>query len=802
MSDIARLTAALADRYRVERELGAGGMATVYLARDLKHDRDVAIKVLRPEIGAALGAERFLLEIKTTANLRHPHIVPLYDSGEVRLDTASAGDGPRSYLYYVMPLVEGESLRARMERDRQLPIDEALLIAREVADALSYAHARGVIHRDIKPENIMLEGGHAVVADFGIARALSEAGGERITQTGMSVGTPPYMSPEQASGNDDLDGRSDLYSLACVLYEMLGGQPPFMGPSAAAIVRQHLVATAPPITNLRPAVPAAVADALQRALNKSPADRFNPVAQFATALGAGATSASPAPAVPAVASPAPRRATRSAMVLGIAVLLIVLAVAVLVVLRRGATSPSAVASDKASVAVLPFADLSAERSSEYFGDGIAETLISALANVPGLDVAARTSAFAFRGKNVDVRDIGKQLGVSTVLEGSVQRAGDKLRITSQLVKVSDGVTLWSATFDRSATDIFAVQDEVTRAVITALKGRLLAGQSRGAATATRDPQAYDLYLQGRFYQAKRSTTDVQRAITLFEQAIARDSAFAQAWSGLADSYIVLAFYSNVPTITVLAKARTAADKAVSIDSKLGEAQTTRAYLLGIQDWNWSAADSVFQLAIALSPGYSTAYKWHADAQNALGRPRDAMQSAMHAWQLDPLSPIVLANVGQQHVNDGNEAEGMAWLNKALALDPNLPLALRVTTNIYFNRGDSSQFFRAQERLGSSSTRAGAPVSELRRAWQNGGRDAVIRAQVDAFAAMKLAFERAQWRVKSGDFDGAFRDLDIAFAERSIWILFVKDNIPDSAFKRDPRFRALLKRTGITEDPQR
>src|SRR5262245_20008799 len=254
-------------------------MATVYLAHDLKHDREVGIKVLRPEIGAALGAERFLLEIKTTANLRHPHIVPLYDSGQ-----AVGPAGGQEFLYYVMPLLEGESLRARLTREKQLPIDDALRIAGEVADALSYAHARGVVHRDIKPENIMLEGGHAVVADFGIARAVSAAGGERLTGTGMSVGTPAYMSPEQAAGETDIDGRSDLYSLACVLYEMLGGQPPFTGPTVAAITRQHLVADPPPITNLRPAVPPAVVDALQRALSKSPADRFNPVAQFSAAI--------------------------------------------------------------------------------------------------------------------------------------------------------------------------------------------------------------------------------------------------------------------------------------------------------------------------------------------------------------------------------------------------------------------------------------------------------------------------------------------------------------------------------------
>ena len=277
-----RLTAALADRYRIERELGAGGMATVYLAHDLKHDRKIAIKVLKPELAAALGPERFLREITTTAGLRHPHILPLYDSGDA--------DG---LLYYVMPLVEGESLRDRLARAPQLPLDEALGIAAQVADALSYAHAQGIVHRDIKPENILLESGHAVVADFGIARAIDAAGQDALTQTGLAIGTPQYMSPEQAAGERNLDGRSDLYALACVLFEMLTGQPPFTGPTMASVVHQHLAAQPPSVDHFRPGVPPGIATALQRALAKSPADRFNPAAQFAEALRSPAAGTTP-----------------------------------------------------------------------------------------------------------------------------------------------------------------------------------------------------------------------------------------------------------------------------------------------------------------------------------------------------------------------------------------------------------------------------------------------------------------------------------------------------------------------------
>jgi serine/threonine-protein kinase len=290
---LARLRTALADRYTIERELGRGGMATVYLARDLKHDRPVALKVLSPELAAVLGPERFLREVKITARLNHPHILPLLDSGEAD-----------SFLFYVMPYVAGESLRDRLTREKQLPVDDALQIAREVADALSYAHSHDVVHRDIKPENILLESGHAVVADFGIARAISAAGGDRLTETGLAVGTVAYMSPEQAAGSQDLDGRSDLYSLGCVLFEMLAGQTPFTAPTVEGVVRQHLTAEAPGITALRLAVPGWVAAAVARALAKTPADRFSPVALFAEALTRHESAATPA-AVPAPVGAAP-----------------------------------------------------------------------------------------------------------------------------------------------------------------------------------------------------------------------------------------------------------------------------------------------------------------------------------------------------------------------------------------------------------------------------------------------------------------------------------------------------------------
>ncbi len=717
MTDITdRLRAGLADRYTVERELGQGGMATVYLARDLKHDRQVAIKVLKPELAAVLGADRFIQEIKTTAALSHPHILPLFDSG--------SADGQ---LFYVMPYIEGETLRDRLNREKQLPVDSALQIAREVADALSYAHSRGVIHRDIKPENILLESGHAVVADFGIAKAVRAAGGESLTQTGMALGTPAYMSPEQAAGEQALDGRSDLYALACVLYEMLAGQPPFTGATAEALVRQHMVVDAPPVTNYRPAVPAPVAAALQRALAKVPADRFNPVAQFSEALRAA--EASPATATPL----RPARDTRR-MPVAMGVLLVLAVLAGALVWRR---RPSAASTIAASVAVLPFVDLSPERESAYLGDGMAETLINALTNVPGLSVAARTSAFSFRDKREDVREIGKQLGVATVLEGSVQKSGDRLRVTAQLIKTSDGLHLWSQSFDRSASDIFAVQDEVAQAVVTALQGKLIArSDTTVVVEGTRNPAAYDAYLLGRFYWNKRTTTGMVRAAEYFEKALLADSTYAQAWSGLADSYVLFgpAEYA-VPGInqdSILTLAERAARRAIAIAPGLGEARTSLAEILEYRN-RWQEAAEAFQQGIQLSPRYATGHQWYSYDLMVWNRWDEAIKEMERARELDPLSYVIVVSLAATYDGGDRESEALPLIEQAESLNPDNPLTQQVlfSHDLLLGRFDAavSDYLRYLRITGTDSAQATAIARRL-----HGPTDrAAVLRQVEATA---------------------------------------------------------------------
>jgi TolB-like protein/tRNA A-37 threonylcarbamoyl transferase component Bud32 len=470
------LRAALEGRYSVDRLIGQGGMATVYLARDCRHDRPVAIKILRPELAASLGSDRFLREIKVAAHLQHPHILALYDSGE------AAG-----FLYYVMPFVEGESLRARLDREEQLSLADAVQLTCEVADALQYAHTRRIIHRDIKPENILLQDGHAMVADFGIARAVSQAGGDKLTETGMAVGTPHYMSPEQGLGGNHVDGRSDLYSLACVFYEMLVGQPPFQGPNAMAILARHSMEAVPSLQVVRHSIPDEIEDAVMRALEKTPADRFPTVRDFADTLaqadlGPSARRTS-SRAVRAVRRTTPRRVTarrgRAQLRLWSGSLA---AVAVLGIAGWGAWRywhPSGDASaavagglDPHRIAVLYFRDESDSDSLRHVADGLTEGLIRELDQVQGLDVISKGGVAPYRSDSISRDSIARALRAGTLVTGGIEREGGRLRVTVRLVDGSSGAGFERASFEQPAKNLLAVQDTLTERVAGLIRERL------------------------------------------------------------------------------------------------------------------------------------------------------------------------------------------------------------------------------------------------------------------------------------------------------------------------------------------
>ncbi len=638
------LQAALADRYRIVRELGAGGMATVYLAEDLKHPRQVAIKVLRPELAAALGPERFLREIRLCARLQHPHILAVHDSGDA--------DGQ---FWFTMPYVEGETLRSRLLREKQLPMDDALRITREVADALHYAHQHGVIHRDIKPENILLSGGyHALVADFGIA--LPAGLDERLAETGIGLGTPYYMSPEQAVAQRDLDPRTDIYSLGCVLYEMLTGEPPYTGPNPQAVLAKRLTEPVPHLRTARD-VPLALERAVTRALARSPADRFSTAAEFAGALQLDRLEDG--------AGPRPRRPIARPVAVGLTLLLLALGgYATLRWLRPPGVAPLA------SAAVLPFVDLSPQKDQEYFSDGLTEELITTLSQVPGLRVAARTSSFQFKGQSLDVHEVGRKLDVGAVLEGSVRKSGNRLRVSTQLISVKDGYQLWSESYDRDLADIFAVQEDVARSIVAALRVRLApARDSALAVRPTGDLQAYDLYLKGRFAWNQRTGPALREAVRYLEQAVARDSTFARAWAALADAYILVVPYAGGSPADTWRMAQAAASKALALDSTSAEAYTSLGYGNMIYAWNWPAAEASFQRAIAADPNYPTGHHWYGDFLAGRGRLAEGLAEMSRAHQLDPLSLQIGVEWGWvsylMHRND----EAAAHIRQTLELDP-------------------------------------------------------------------------------------------------------------------------------------
>jgi len=458
-----RLRAALADRYAVERELGEGGMAIVYLAHDIKHDRHVAIKVLRPELAASLGADRFLREIKIAAKLTHPHILPLYDSGEA--------DG---LLFYVMPFVEGESLRDLLDREQQLPLEDAVRIAREVAGALSVAHNHGVIHRDIKPENVMLLGGHAVVSDFGIARAFSAAGGDNLTQTGMAVGTPAYMSPEQAAGDPNVDGRSDVYSLGCMLYETLVGQIPFTGPNAQAIMARHTMDAVTPPSIMRQSVPPELEDVILRALEKAPADRFRTAADFAEALVTlDSGTYSLRRTTRAMATARRGKVSRSAALAIAAAVLVGLGVVGWRLWPSGSDSALVTGGlDARNVAVLYFEDRTPDLELEYVADGLTEGLIQRLSRVPQLQVVSRNGVLPFKRGLIASDSIARMLEVGSLIEGVVDRVADRVRVTIYLLDGNSGANLYREGFEIPSSQLLAAQDSVVETASRFLRQRL------------------------------------------------------------------------------------------------------------------------------------------------------------------------------------------------------------------------------------------------------------------------------------------------------------------------------------------
>ncbi|HEX3233410.1 MAG TPA: serine/threonine-protein kinase [Gemmatimonadales bacterium] len=585
------LRAALAGRYTLERELGAGGMATVYLAQDLRHERKVALKILREELSASLGKERFLREIKVAAALQHPHILPLYDSG--------AAD---NLLYYVMPYVDGPSLRDKLAKEGELPIGEAVRILRDVADALTEAHRHGVVHRDLKPENVMLRGRHALVMDFGVAKALSEATGRQsLTSVGVALGTPAYMAPEQAAADPLVDHRADLYAFGVVAYELLAGRPPFTGATPQQVLAAHVTAAPEPIATYRPVAPA-LAALVMRCLEKRPADRWQTAEELIPQLEALLTPSggiTPTATRP-VAAAAPRSSRRLALGIALGALLVLLGLGTWLVSHRrpaGASPSGPAAVTSRRVGVLPFASRSRDTADAYLGDGMATDLTTTLAGMSGLHVVSRSSAFALRGKTA--REAGTALSADAMVEGTVGKVDGRLRVTVSLVNVADEAMLWSQRYDVTEKELYPLQDSAAAAIASALGVGLARRADAGlAAHRTANPEAHDLVLRGQFLTEQSTEAGLHEAIALFQRAAALDSTYAEPWNGIAQAWFFLADTYLAPRAAV-PPMQAAVEKALALDPTSAAAHALHASVLNVYLRDYAAADREYLRAIAL-----------------------------------------------------------------------------------------------------------------------------------------------------------------------------------------------------------
>ncbi len=626
VDQIDRLKAALSDRYAIERELGAGGMATVYLAEDLKHRRQVAIKVLHPDLAASIGVKRFVREIEIAANLTHPHILPLFDSGEA--------DG---FLYYVMPLVEGESLRDRLLRDKKLSVPDAVRITDQVAAALSYAHERGVIHRDIKPENILCTGNQAVVADFGIARAVEVAGGETLTGTGIAIGTPAYMSPEQAAGDSNIDGRSDVYALGCVVYEMVSGRTPFEGATPRALLAKHAVDTAPSLRTLDPDLPPYVERAVSQALVKDPGRRFKTPNDFAATL-----------------------------------------MSQTVVPRVG----------RRRLAVLPPINLMNDPGQEYFVQGMHNALISELQRA-GVAVIARTSVLQYENTQKPVRQIAGELGVDALVETCVFRAADSVELEVRLVDGSTEEYL-SDPIARSGElrNVVAVYRELTGAIAAEIHAALTPQTEAHLASARPvNPEAYEAYLRGQFHCWRLTPTDLDQAFEYFQRALTLDSTYAPAQAGIAWVWFGRGQFGLVPPREAAAHGRAAARQALALDSTLAEVQYAAALVRIWQEWDWEGGEAAFRRAIEINPNYADARLSYTGFLAQMGRTDEARAQIERALELDPFNPMIRSFNGYRLLYERRYAESIYEYEAALRIEPDNPVHFFNLASAYHQNGN-------------------------------------------------------------------------------------------------------------------
>ena len=782
--------------------LGAGGMGEVFRARDSRLGRDVALKVLHGTASSPDQLKRFEQEARSLASLNHPNILVIHEAG--------LHEGKP---YLVSELLEGQSIREAL-RSGAIPHRKATGYALQVAAGLAAAHAKGIVHRDLKPENLfLLHGGWIKILDFGIAKlqhepdpnpasaapppvqpSNPEAADSAPTQIvgtrqGLVIGTLGYMSPEQVKAGE-VDPRSDIFSFGSVFFEMLSGTKPFHRPSQIEVMTAILREEPPELLRLSPQLPAALDRIVQRCLEKSPADRFQSATDLAFALqnvaddrdrGHEATVSSYGALIDEVMgnfeSPGPAAATKTST-------------------ARAAASnwPGQ------SVAVLPFVNMSSDRENEFLSDGITEDLITAFSRLPGLRVPARTSSFAFKGKQEDVRAIGEKLRVRHVLEGSLRKAGNRLRITAQLIDVASGFHLWSERYDREMEDVFAIQDEMTRSIVSALELRLGASADTPLVKApTGSIEAYHLYLKGRECWNRRGAGLLQ-AVHYFELALLQDPNYALAYPGLADAYSLLGFYGYSAPAEFGPKMRRAIQRGLELDPKLAEIHVSDGWMKSCFDWDFAAAESAYQRAVELNPNYALAFLWRAGNLSWLGRVDEAIAQCRRGVEIDPLSPNAHAQLAW-HLNFARRHdEAIAELRKALALDANFGVALWVLGYSFVAQSRFDEAIATLEQAAKISGRPAWVVGMLASAYAKSGRSepalALLAEVLDPARQPNVrSFFGAQVYAALGKHDLAMEWLHKTFEERDVWLIWLKLNCLFDPLQGDPRFQELAAKIG-------
>jgi serine/threonine-protein kinase len=766
--EVNKVRRVLADRYKVERVIGEGGMATVYLADDLKHKRKVALKVMRPELAATVGADRFLREVEIAANLNHPHILPMYDSGEA--------DG---ILYYVMPYVEGESLSARLKREGELPAAEAIRLAREVAEALTYAHKRGIVHRDIKPANILLSEGHALVADFGIARAVG-AEGEAITKTGLAVGTPQYMSPEQATGAKDVDGRTDIYALGAVLYEMLAGEPPFTGRSPQAVVARALTESPRPLGATREGLPVGAEALVARALSKRPVDRQATAADLVTDLQAVETgSRSGAMEVAQSGSrtvgPSEGRPVAPSLrrwgVIGAVGLAAVAAIAYFALRGKGGDAAGGV-TGAARVAVLPFVNQGAEED-RYIVDGLVDEVRGKLSRVRGLTVIASTSVDQYRETTKSPQEIARELDADYLLVGRVRWAGTgdarRIQVVPEVIDGKTGSTTWQQTFDAPLTDVFQVQSQMAARVAGAL-GTALGAQDEEvlARSATTNPVAWDLYLKGRAL-TNPSAAEQRLAASYFEQAVAIDSGFVEAWSALSIA-LGRVYFNGSREPAAGARARQAMERTLALDpdGALGHSAATRYYQT--VERNQAKASDAAERALRAAPNDADMLALAATVDLTFGRTEAALTKLERARSIDPRSVRTLNSLLRALVFARRYDEALEVSDALVALGPTEVDVVQWQAIAHVAKGDLAGARRATAAAKARGIPAPVLVAQLagilENSWilEDADRDVLFRLTPAAFDN-----DRAWWgqALATAHWDAGHKPIGRAYADSAL-----------------------------------